>query len=152
MKFYNLKCEVPGSLGAQTVFDKSVTPWIIKDLHIVFEGWLGGEILTVSSCLLVTDSLRKFLSFDFSGIIKYEHFHLDESENFRILQPEVKLPKFSRMIVGSNSFMDDFALTRFNGLYNQLVISEKAKEALQAFNLGNYSLEIADQAKQVQND
>ncbi len=149
MKFHNLKCEVPGGLGAQTIFDKQVTPWIIKDLHVIFDGWLGAELLAVSSAILVTESLRNTLSFNFSGIEKYEHFFLEESENFRILQPDVDLPKFSRMIVASNPFQDDFALTRYNGLYNQLIISDRAMEILQGFNLGNYSIEIADQNKSI---
>ena len=147
MNFYNLKCEVPGSLGPQTIFDKQVVPWVVRDLQVVFDGWLGAEILAVSSCLLVTESLRNFLSFHYTGIIKYEHFLLQESENLRILQPDVKLPKFTRMIVGVNSFNDDFAMTRYNGLYNQLIISERAKDALFEFNLGNYSIEIANETK-----
>lgn len=146
MRFYNIKCEVPGSLGAETIFDKSATPWVIKRLHVIFDGWLGGEILTLSSCILVTESLRNFLSFNYSGIAGYEHFQLEESENFRKLQPDVELPKFVRMKVGINSFSDDFSLVRYDGLYNQLIISEKAKEALEKFNLGNYSIEAAIQS------
>jgi hypothetical protein len=149
MTFYNLKCEVPGSLGTQTIFDKQVTPWVVKGLHVIFDGWLGAELLTVSSTLLVTESLMNTLSFNFSGIVNYEHFYVEESENFRILQPDVDLPKFSRMIIASNPFKDDFALTRYNGLYNQLIISNRALEILQGFNLGNYSIEIADQHKAI---
>jgi hypothetical protein len=144
MKFYNLKCEVPGGLGRETIFDKSVTPWVIKNLHLTFEGWMGGEILAISSCLLVTESLKNSLSFNYSGIISYEHFMLEESPNFKVIQPDVELPKFTRMIVGSNSFRDDFSLTQYKGLYNQLIISDRAKEILEKFNLGNYSIELAN--------
>ena len=144
MKFYNLKCEVPGRLGSETIYDKNVTPWVIKNLHVVFDGWMGGDILTVSSCLIVTDSLKGKLSFEFSGIKSYEHFQLDESENMRTLQSDLELPKFSRMLVGINAFEDDFALTIYKGLYNQLIISDRAKQVLEQYNLGNYSIELAD--------
>lgn len=76
MKYYNLKCEVPGGLGTETIYDKSVTPWAILKLHLVFEGWLGGNILTVSSCLLVSKQLQSALLFEYSGVLCYEHFQL----------------------------------------------------------------------------
>ncbi len=41
MKFYSLHCEVPGGVGAETIYDKTQIPWKIVSLHVVFDGWLG---------------------------------------------------------------------------------------------------------------
>lgn len=49
------------------------------------------------------------------------------------------------MVVASNSFNDDFALVQYKGLYNELIISDKAKNALEKFDLGDYSIEEAYQ-------
>lgn len=146
MIYYNLKCEVPGSIGPKTIYDKSVIPWEIKSLHVIFDGWLGAEILAVSSCLLVTKELSDFLSGDLNltGIRGYEDFQLDKSTTFEVLQPNIKMPVFKRMKVESAAFKEDFALTFYNKRFNQLIISEKAKEALENFNLGNSSIQIAE--------
>lgn len=144
MKFYNLKCEVPGGLGVRTVFDKSVIPWEIEKLHLIIEGWLGGNILTVSSSIIVTKELSDTLKYNYSGIKKYKEFELELSENFKILQPKLSLPQFERMIIGNNLFNDDFALGYYNNLYNQLIISEKAKLILDKFDLGNHSIELIE--------
>ena len=140
MRFYNLKCEVPGTLGPETVFDKSTTPWRIVNLHTVFDGWLGGEIMTISSCIIVSNGLKNKLSFDFSGIVQYEAFQLEKSETFMSLQPDIELPDFSRMIISDKGFVDDFAMVKYGKLFNQLIISDKAKNLLETINLGNYSI------------
>ena len=93
--------------------------------------------------LVITTNLHKSLGFNFSGILGYEHFYYEKTETFKILQSETELPKFERILLGDNPFKDDFSLTYYNGLYNQLIISEQARVFLDKFNLGNYSIEIA---------
>lgn len=143
MKFYNLKCEVPGGLGSETIYDKNIIPWEMKHPHIVFDGWLGGEILIVSSCLLVSDNAMRKIMFDYSGVVGYETFHLEKSDNYQTLFANTELPKFKWLKVGGNSFVDDIALTHYNNLYNQLIISENLWNLLSSLELGNYGIEEA---------
>lgn len=141
MKYYNLKCEVPGAIGKETVYEKSVVPWKIKYLHISFDGWLGANLMVSSSAVMVTEKLKNALGFNFTGVMGYEHFGYEKSENFKILQPDVFLPKMTRVHIGEKPFIDDFALTYYNKLYNQLIISENARIFLDDFDLGNHRIE-----------
>lgn len=144
MRYYNLKCEIPGGLGRDTVFNKIEIPWKIDSLHVVFEGWLGAEILCVSSEILVSESLYNKLSFEYSGIVEYKFFHLEVSENMKVLQGNVELPTFRWMKLGNNGFYDDFAIVKYKEFYNQLIISDRARTILDTVNLGNYSIQLAD--------
>jgi len=149
MKFYHLKCEVPGGLGPETIYDKHVTPWEMRHPHIIFDGWLGGELLTVASCLLVSDNLMKNVMFDYSGINGCETFQLNLSKSFTTLQPNSNLPKFKWMKVGDNPFRDDVALTFYNNMYNQLIVSDNFWKVLSKFELGNYQIEEAERNSEI---
>lgn len=143
MKYYKLTCESPGGIGGETIYNKKTIPWVVKQLHVPFEVWLGAEICTIESCVIVTAHLAKALGFEFTGIKGYEYFYLEVPQNFKIRQPDTQLPKFKRMLIGNKAFEEDFAFAFYNGLYNQLIISEKARLFLEEFNLGNYSIELA---------
>lgn len=143
MNFYNLKCEVPGGLGPETVFDKDSIPWKVRHPHIVVDGWLGGELLTVGSCLLISNDAMNGIMFDYSGIKSYQTFQLGFSDNCKTLQPNLTLPNFRWLKVGDNPFVDDVAMTFYNNLYNQLIISDSLWKVLSTFELGNFQIQEA---------
>jgi hypothetical protein len=47
MKKFKIHPEVPGGLGANTIYDKTTIPWKIEKLHVVIDGWMGGDLLNV---------------------------------------------------------------------------------------------------------
>lgn len=145
MNFYHLSCEVPGGLGAQTVYDKSKIPWELKHLHLRFEGWLGAEILTAESAVVVSLGLSRALGFNYSGILGYQHFFLEKTDTYTRLQSNIELPEFERILIDDKIFIDDFALGKYNDHYNQLIISETARVLLNDYNLGNYRITKAAQ-------
>ena len=140
MKFYNLQCEVPGGFGTQTIFNKQSVPWEIEQLNVVFDGWLGGNILALSSAILITDSLKSQITPEISGIQEFQDAIVERSDIFESLQSKTVLPKFTFLKVGDQAFFDDIALARYDNLYNQLIISERFKIILDKFELGNHRL------------
>ncbi|HMU05201.1 MAG TPA: hypothetical protein PJ990_16325 [Saprospiraceae bacterium] len=144
MNFYHLSCEVPGGIGAQTVYDKTKIPWELKHLHLRFDGWLGGEILTAESAVVVSLRLSRALGFHYSGIVGYQHFFLEKTETFTRLQSNTELPKFERIMIDHKIFIDDFALGKYKELHNQLIISENVRVLLNNYNLGNYRISKAE--------
>ncbi len=51
MQFYVIEPEVAGGWGDSIVVYRSVDPVSVERIHYQFEGWLGDELLTTSSCL-----------------------------------------------------------------------------------------------------
>lgn len=47
-KYYTISPEVPGSLGENTIFDKSTVPWGVEKIHVSFDGWIGSDLLNFS--------------------------------------------------------------------------------------------------------
>lgn len=145
MKYYLLRCEVPGNHGTNTIYDKSIIPWKIVHLSVNFEGWMGGEFLTSQSAFIVSKHIQNSLNFDFTGILGYEYVDISFSEDFKRNQTDFSIPEFVRILIGENAFVDDFGVTKYKGLYNQLIISERAWKFLSNFNLGIYKIEIVYQ-------
>lgn len=139
MKFYNLQCEVPGGFGTETIFNKETIPWEIEELHVVFDGWLGGNILALSSALLITDELKAQITPDITGIQGFQEVIIEKSDTFDALQSDTNLPNFTLLKVNNRAFLDDISLGFHNNLYNQLIISEKFKSILDNFDLGNHT-------------
>lgn len=152
MNFFHLRCEVPGGIGRETIYDKSIVPWKIQNLHMEFDGWLGAEIMKSQSALIVTKNLQKAMGFNFTGIYGYEDLYISKSDKFEILQPGLKLPKFERLLVGNNAFNDDIAQTYFNKRYNQLIISDNLRTFLNDFELGRFKITLVENSNEVPPD
>ena len=59
--YYVLEAEVCGSFGEDTIRDTSVFPPKITKLDIVFEGWLGDDLIETFPAYMVTERLKKTL-------------------------------------------------------------------------------------------
>lgn len=147
MNYYHFKPEVPGQMGKGTAYNKQSSAWDVIALNVVFDGWLGGNIMTVSPCYFVSKELQEALLFNFSGIKSYQYLLIEKSNIFEELQPNVILPEFSWVTIDNKPFEEDFAVTKYDGLYNQLIISEKARDVIFEFPLGVYRIELAFQSK-----
>ena len=131
MTFFKIEPEVSVYMGEMTTYDKSTTPWEIKELHLEFEGWLGNDIVTSSPVFCISSNLKEGLeSSSFSGVIGFDTIKITKSENFLELYPNKKLP--------------DFFLLRINGIYKKddfsihdgdLIISEEVLKLLNKYNI-----------------
>jgi hypothetical protein len=138
MKFYKIHPEVPGGLGANTIYNKDVAPWELTHPHLIFDGWLGGDILKISNCYLITEDLKKSREFSgLSGILSYEPIDIELSQTFNNLYPNKKLPKIYRIIINGVKGIDDFWMLD----YYKLVISEKALNILKKYNISDMEIE-----------
>lgn len=123
MKFYRIHPEVPGGIGKKTIYDKDKTPWELIRLHVIMEGWLGGDIMKISNCYLVTKQLKEDLEqFELTGIAGFEEIEIDYSNTFKKLYPNRTLPKIYRISVSGIAGYDDFGMID----YYKIAVSEKA--------------------------
>lgn len=137
MKYYKINPEVPASYGEETIFNTSVIPIEIIKLHLVFEGWLGSDIMTISPVFFVTKILAdKIEFFSFTGLKCIENVKVEKSENFREIYPDKEVPSCKLLRINGSPYSDDFGIK--NG---SLIISEKVKDLLNQFNLTDVSFE-----------
>jgi hypothetical protein len=129
---YILEPEVSGELGEKTIIDNSVHPPVIYNLHFIFKGWLGDDIIECFPVYLVSENLGEaLLNSNLSGF-ELEMCLIDSSEEMEFLQPNVKLQVFLWLKV-TYDIGYDFFIDRDN----KLSVSEKAYSVLNKFNL-NY--------------
>jgi hypothetical protein len=136
---YVLQPEVPGELGDHTIMNTNVHPPIVEYLHFTFFGWLGDDLVECFPCFLVSDRLKQLLNrSDLKGFY-FADCEIDSSEEFELLQPQVKLPVFTWLKV-SNSASDDFFI---NSLFN-LQVSEKAWAVLNNVNVSHCDVSLIE--------
>lgn len=134
MEYYKLHPEVPGGLGPNTIYDKSVIPWILNYLHAIFDGWLGGDLLKISSCYLLTNRLKdRIEEEELTGILGFCEFEIELSNTFINNYPNKNLPRFLWMQVDGQMGKDDFAIDA----KNKLIVSKRALDILKEYNLSD---------------
>lgn len=137
MRFIKIEPEVSVYIGERTVFDKSVVPWYVQKLHLEFEGWFGDDLVTASPVFCVTQRLKEGLeSSSLSGISNFDSIEITKTENFEELYPDKELPAFFLLRINGESKKDDIAIEA-----GDLIISERALEFLQGFNLSEAEIE-----------
>lgn len=112
-KQYRLFPEVPGQLGSNTQLDNSVHPPVLIHLHLMFDGWLGDEIIECFPCFLMAEILvKKIEQFNLTGY-SLSDAEISISEIFKDLYPNREIPRFKWLIVGKDP-QDDFFLDNEN--------------------------------------
>lgn len=130
MATYCLEPEVPGRLGKEIIMDVTEHPPIVASLHVVFDGWLGDDLLEIFPIYLVSGKLCKDLEYsDLTGF-EIRNCKMEVSEQFRELQPTTEVPLFKWLYIGNRNH-DDFFLSSDN----RLCVSDKAMSYLKQFNL-----------------
>lgn len=138
MKLYKIHPEVPGGIGKSMEYDKTEIPWKITRLSVVFDGWLGGDLLKISTCYIVTDKLKeKIISEKLTGVKDFVEFEKDLSLTFKNLYSNTMLPKMYWMQLGSDVGKADLAI----GKKNKLFVSDQAMSVLKSANLSDAEIE-----------
>ena len=137
MSWYKIKPEVPASIGPNSILERtSGAPLKVIKLHLIFEGWLGGDLMETSPVFYVTESLKNGLqSSSLSGIDAFEKIEITRSSNFLELYPDKELPDFFLLRINGIPYTDDFGLDK-----GYLVLSSKAKDFLMKYNLSDAEL------------
>ncbi|MCR6641672.1 MAG: hypothetical protein NVV82_22445 [Sporocytophaga sp.] len=136
--FYKIDPEVPGQLGKETKYDQSIMPWPITKLHVIFDGWLGGDLLKISSCFIVTKALMLELEKAKISGIEFENFKLEISDMFKELYPNKELPQFYWLKIKGEAGKDDFG----KAPKNKLIVSQNALNILNHFNLSDSEIKL----------
>jgi hypothetical protein len=137
MKFYQIHPEVPGGIGKNTEYDKSTLPWKLLNLHVQFDGWLGGDIMKVSNCYLVTEKLKVELeTTKLTGIAFFKDIEVDYSLTFQNLHPDLVLPKIYWLIIDGIMAKDDFGMID----YFRLSVSENALSVIKKYKISDMEI------------
>jgi hypothetical protein len=91
---YTIEAEVPGHLGDKAIYTSDSNGWNISKMHVVFDGWMGDDVVQILNCFLLTDRAKRVLE---GSQLKGMHFELpiiSKSEEFIERQPSTALPKF----------------------------------------------------------
>lgn len=143
MNYYIVEPEVAGEIGKNTVYDKKKKnidgneKIEIIFLHFIFDGWLGDELLEVTPCFLVSERLKnEIIKNNLSGCV-FQEIKQSYGDVFMELYPNIKVPKFFRLIPINylnvdedkyieNNDMSDFMISQ----KDYLIISENAKKII----------------------
>lgn len=117
--------------------DASVHPPVVSRFAYRFESWLGDAFLEAFPCFIATCALADTLVMnEFSGFT-IEHVTVSSSDEFKALQPGMKLPDFVWLKITGIAGNDDFGLAADF----RLVVSEHVLHVLKSFNLENADIE-----------
>lgn len=135
--YYYIEPEVSGGFGDNTQLDTSVHPPAVLKLHIVFDGWLGDDILETFPCFIVSQALK--VSIESAGLTGYDFdsVEVSRSEEFKDLYSNKNLPDFHWLRVHGKAGHDDFGICTDK----RLVISGKVKGLLENHQIENADLE-----------
>jgi hypothetical protein len=133
MRYFYLEPEVAGSLGKNTIMNRSVHPPVVAKLHYQLEGWLGDDLLESFPCYIVTRQLRdKIRESQLTGA-GFGQLEITTSDEFKELHPKLELPDFFWLTIHGKAGPDDFGIATDN----RLVVSEKALALLRSLNLNH---------------
>jgi hypothetical protein len=127
--FYELKPEVAGQLGDDTVMDRSTHPPIVHACHYEFDGWLGDELLQSFPCFIVTDNLKTLIESAKPSGCSFGSVKVTTSEEYEAWEeafPLPPLPHFHRLLVEGIAGRDDFGLSSTF----RLVVSDRMLKVL----------------------
>jgi hypothetical protein len=131
MKKYIIEPEVAGQLGKDTILNHSTKPPIIEKLNYEFEDWLGDDFIEGFQCFICSEKLAEYIKKqNLTGYI-FDECKVTKSQFFNDLhEDELELPRFLWFKIVGNETDDFFIVPN-----SMLVVSKKALDTLQAFNI-----------------
>jgi hypothetical protein len=91
---YAIEAEVPGHLGDKAIYTSDSNGWNISKMHVVFDGWMGDDVVQILNCFLLTDKAKRLLEISQLKGLQFELPIISKSEEFVERQPSTVLPKF----------------------------------------------------------
>jgi hypothetical protein len=126
-KYYELDLAAPGGPGGRSVSEDGNNPNIYYSLHVIFESWLGDELVHCYPCFLVTESLGEKLQE--SGLTGFElaDVEVEKEKQFDLVYGDSELPAFRWLKITGECGVNDFFL---NDQF-WLVVSEDALDVIE---------------------
>lgn len=140
MKYYTLEPEVSLSFGENTILDRASHPPTIKNLDLIFEGWLGDDILETFPCFFVTQKLKQLIQLNNLTKVEFELVSPIKSDTFIEMHPDQKLPTIYLLQVLGKVKCDDFGISE----ENLLIVSHSCLNVLSQANLNHCDIEEID--------
>lgn len=132
---YVIKPEVAGGLGSLSKIDKSTHPPFVTRLHYEFSGWMGDDIVETFPTFIVTDALFGAIESSRLSGVEFDDVIVTKDRQFEQLFPDVasSLPRWYWLRPVGRTHTSDFSQDDAG----RLIVSEKALELLQGFNINN---------------
>ncbi|HZX06439.1 hypothetical protein [Kribbella sp.] len=131
--YHYVDAEVPGGLAPECSYDKNQRVADSGLLHLVFDGWMGADLVTTVAFWFVTERLAAALrASDLTGY-ELEPARASQGEQYALVSDREVPPDWFRLIPGGRAGQDDFALD--DG--TELVVSDAALRLLQSFDLAD---------------
>lgn len=141
MKFFLLRPEVPGRVGADTELDTSIHPPEVTGevAYLELDDWLGSSVIKCFPCFFATKELaEKIRASDLSGCM-FRPSIVRKLPTFNDLYPAGRyLPEFEELVLTGEAGKHDFGRSS----ENKLVVSERTLEIIK--DLGPNQCDIED--------
>ncbi len=135
--YYLIEPEVPGQWADDIVVDRSTHPPEVKELNLVFDGWLGDDILEVFPSFIVTEKLADAMYDHGLSGFEFRDVKVSISEQFKEIYGEKELPRFLWLYPHREETPKDVSLKEDGSL----LLSERAMSVFKRFNLQNCDIE-----------
>lgn len=109
-KYYELDLAAPGGPGERSVSEGGRNPKVYYSLHVIFESWLGDELVHFYPCFLVSESLGAKLQA--AGLRGFEvgDVEVEKDRQFDLVYGDRELPAFRWLKITGEPGSDDFFL------------------------------------------
>jgi hypothetical protein len=130
--YYEIRPEVPGNLGPNTVEDTSVTPPKLHRVEFIFETLPSDDLIEDARCYLISDKfVALFKKHCFSGA-ELKPCILSTDRTFQTLHPNMEAPRYSWIDITGQAGIHDFGMNS----KRILVVSERVLDLLTLDNAG----------------
>jgi hypothetical protein len=116
----------------------------VLQLHFIFDGWLGDDIVTTFPCCLASERAAELISKSKLTGVSFAGAEIEQSDLFRQLHPSRSLPPFLWMQIAGEPGVADFGTPPPKppemyprGVTERLVVSSAALAVLKNVSLSN---------------
>ncbi len=134
---FELEPEVSGEWGENTVVNTSIHPPVVHELHYVFTGWLGDDLIESFPCYIISERLARYLSHTQLTGFKLSTVEVTKSDEFQTSYQDSAFPSFTWLQI-TGDISSDFYISS-SGI---LVVTKAGLDALKMFNLSHCDISI----------
>lgn len=128
MRYFELKPEVAGELGAKSVFI-SRYPSAVCYMEYLFDRWPADDIVEAYPCFAVTAALKSAIEQQEYTGVQFKEAEAGRGPNYEFNSRGVALPVIYRLLPLGIAVLDDFSLSP----KATLIVSESALDTIRKF-------------------
>lgn len=157
MKYYSVECEAPGGgFGPNALLKYNANRTYVETveyLDLIFDVWLGGELIQDGSCFCVTESLWTYLNDEGVRGVAVRDMDVRAGEHVNDFYPGRVIPVFKQLILpmtvqaqqANGWILEQSSIPEadmFSGPGAPLIVSGRIKDCLTSY--GVLNLEFAE--------